>query len=244
MSKMKVLYMTNYPAPYRVDFFNKLGEECDLTVTFEESSTMQKHRDASWFCEEEELCEEDKRELAYCVEVKKATESEGGWKEVYRGKDKKCSVSGLEKNTEYNVRVRCVVGELQGMWSDVANFRTKNLMVDSAILSNETNCEAFDKKLSEWCGTKNFELLYRGSRDGFSVSNFHRLCDNKGKTLVLIKNTSGHVFGGFASVPWTNSSSCSGKQAPGSFLFTLTNMHGIQPTKFPLKNENDEKAVS
>lgn len=52
MSKMKVLYMTNYPAPYRVDFFNKLGEECDLTVTFEESSTMQKHRDASWFCED------------------------------------------------------------------------------------------------------------------------------------------------------------------------------------------------
>ena len=48
---MRILYMTNYPAPYRVDFFNKLGEKCDLTVTFEESPAMQKHRDTSWFCE-------------------------------------------------------------------------------------------------------------------------------------------------------------------------------------------------
>ena len=60
-------------------------------------------------------------------------------KEVYRGKDKKCSVSGLEKNTEYNVRVKCVVGELQGMWSDVATFKTKNIVIDSVILSKEVN---------------------------------------------------------------------------------------------------------
>ena len=52
----------------------------------------------------------------------------------------------------------------------------------------------FEEKLSEWCGTEDFELLYRGSRDCFGASGFHRLCDNKGKTLVLVKNTSGHVF--------------------------------------------------
>ena len=32
------------------------------------------------------------------------------------------------------------------------------------------------------------------------------------------------------------------KQAPGSFLFTLTNMHEIELTKFPLKDENDHKS--
>ena len=32
---MKVLFMVNIPAPYRVDFFNELGKTCDLTVTFE-----------------------------------------------------------------------------------------------------------------------------------------------------------------------------------------------------------------
>jgi hypothetical protein len=31
-------------------------------------------------------------------------------------------------------------------------------------------------------------LLYRASRDGFSASDFHKACDNKGPTLVIIKN--------------------------------------------------------
>ncbi len=31
----KVLFITNIPAPYRVDFFNALGKTCDLTVLFE-----------------------------------------------------------------------------------------------------------------------------------------------------------------------------------------------------------------
>ena len=33
--KKKVLFLTNIPSPYRIDFFNELGKYCDLTVTFE-----------------------------------------------------------------------------------------------------------------------------------------------------------------------------------------------------------------
>jgi len=32
---MKVLFTTNIPSPYRVDFFNELGRYCELTVVFE-----------------------------------------------------------------------------------------------------------------------------------------------------------------------------------------------------------------
>lgn len=32
---MKVLFLTNIPAPYRIDFFNRLGRHCELTVWFE-----------------------------------------------------------------------------------------------------------------------------------------------------------------------------------------------------------------
>ena len=32
---MKVLFSTNIPSPYRVDFFNELGKLCDLTVVYE-----------------------------------------------------------------------------------------------------------------------------------------------------------------------------------------------------------------
>lgn len=43
---MKVLFTTNIPAPYRVDFFNELGGSLDLTVLFERRSAS--NRDASW----------------------------------------------------------------------------------------------------------------------------------------------------------------------------------------------------
>ncbi len=43
---MKVLWLTNIPSPYRVDFFNELGKLCDLTVLFEKRSA--DDRDNSW----------------------------------------------------------------------------------------------------------------------------------------------------------------------------------------------------
>jgi len=43
---MKVLFLTNIPSPYRVDFFNELGKLCELTVLFEKKSS--KERDDSW----------------------------------------------------------------------------------------------------------------------------------------------------------------------------------------------------
>ena len=43
---MRVLFLTNIPSPYRVNFFNCLGELCDLTVLFERESSSE--RDESW----------------------------------------------------------------------------------------------------------------------------------------------------------------------------------------------------
>lgn len=31
----KIKFFTNIPAPYRIEFFNKLGKKVDLTVVFE-----------------------------------------------------------------------------------------------------------------------------------------------------------------------------------------------------------------
>ncbi|WP_285959008.1 glycosyltransferase family 4 protein [Thomasclavelia spiroformis] len=43
---MKILWLTNIPSPYRVDFFNELGKYCDLTVLFEKKTSAE--RDDSW----------------------------------------------------------------------------------------------------------------------------------------------------------------------------------------------------
>ena len=43
---MKILFSTNIPSPYRVDFFNELGKHCDLTVCFERE--IASDRDVKW----------------------------------------------------------------------------------------------------------------------------------------------------------------------------------------------------
>ena len=40
---MKILFVTNVPSPYRIDFFNELGKYCDLTVCFERKSASDRH---------------------------------------------------------------------------------------------------------------------------------------------------------------------------------------------------------
>jgi len=43
--------------------------------------------------------------------------------------------------------------------------------------------------LSDWLGDKiEYDLIYRGTRDGFDSKTFHKICDNQGPTLSLIKS--------------------------------------------------------
>ena len=45
----KVLFITNYPSPYRVKFFDELGKRTELTVLFADRIEDKKHRNASWY---------------------------------------------------------------------------------------------------------------------------------------------------------------------------------------------------
>jgi len=89
---------------------------------------------------------------------------------------------------------------------------------DSVILSQDDM-----SRLHEWLSEETkWELCYRGSRDGFRAFNFHQKVDNVASpSLVVIKTTSGHVFGGYTSVGW--SSRAGFHKDKTSFLFTLHN---------------------
>lgn len=45
------------------------------------------------------------------------------------------------------------------------------------------------------------QLLYRASRDGRRVKDFHHYCDGKGPTLVLMKHGD-YIFGGYTEKSW------------------------------------------
>ena len=68
----------------------------------------------------------------------------------------------------------------------------------SEILKNENLLSI----MTSWLPSRStFSLLFRASADGMSGEAFHRCCDNKGPTLVVVKSET-NIFGGFTSKSW------------------------------------------
>ncbi|MBQ6719160.1 MAG: glycosyltransferase family 4 protein [Oscillospiraceae bacterium] len=66
----KALFLTNYPSPYRVAFFDMLGQELDTTVLYADRIEKKTHRSADWFVSSQETC--------HSVQLKKRMASFGG----------------------------------------------------------------------------------------------------------------------------------------------------------------------
>ena len=114
----------------------------------------------------------------------------------------------------------------------------------SLTFSNQECCapiQSMNAALAEWLPGK-WCLQYRGSRDGFQAASFHSKCDGKGASLVVCKSTNGHVFGGYTQVGFQSSM---GNWVPDecAFLFTLSNAHGIAPTKLALKPDRAQNGI-
>jgi len=97
---------------------------------------------------------------------------------------------------------------------------SRNSEFDSEIINPKQDLNL----IKSWLGRgKNhtFELIYRGSRDGFTSEDFHQNCDEMGPTLVVCKSTSlGKVFGGFTSKDWSKDEVY--VEDSEAFLFSLT----------------------
>ena len=88
--------------------------------------------------------------------------------------------------------------------------------------------EAEADLLNKWVfeavgGNLRYDLLWKGSRDGFTASAFHSKCNGKGATLTVIMSEHNKLFGGYTSESWGfgGSGSCY-KYDPTAFVYSLT----------------------
>jgi hypothetical protein len=162
--------------------------------------------------------------------------------------------NGIE-DTEVRTRITTIEEQLRQCTHDIemlqrafaritANHRFNSF--DSQIISG------FPDIFAEFQG-KHFEILWRGSRDGFKAQEFHLRCDGHANTLIVILDTNGNIFGGFTPVEresrvwngmddlWNNCFKADDSQK--SFLFTLKNPHNIPARRFALKTEEKQQAI-
>ncbi|KAJ3435706.1 pep-cterm sorting domain-containing protein [Anaeramoeba flamelloides] len=119
---------------------------------------------------------------------------------------------------------------------------------ESEILQKENNPK-FHQILEKWikeagCNS-NLKRRFNSRTDGWEYKTFHKKCDNKGKSIVLIKLKNKSLFGGFAAIDWDSSTSGKYKRSTGnkSFLFSLISLdpNFKEPLKMPIfQNQNKE----
>ena len=99
-------------------------------------------------------------------------------------------------------------------------------------------------QLQAWVGgsgsPRAWAEVYRGSRDGFTAASFHRLCDDKARLLVLVRDAeAGWLFGGFTALGFLKGANRYYAD-PAAFLFSLTNPAG-RPER--LASRGDARSV-
>lgn len=107
--------------------------------------------------------------------------------------------------------------------------------IDSKILKKVSDISMLRKWVAEKA-KPNFKLLYRGSRDGFTSSQFHSKCNNKGPTVVIIRSNHGKVFGAFTDKDWTSNNNY--QNTNNSFLFSID-----KKGKYPIKAGSESNAM-
>ena len=84
------------------------------------------------------------------------------------------------------------------------HFYTEHRLQDSLIIGDN---QTYFGMLSNWLKpvvqvNGQWILCWRASLHGGDGKTFHSLCDNKGPTVTIVKNTNNNIFGGYISISW------------------------------------------
>ncbi|ETO13190.1 hypothetical protein RFI_24186 [Reticulomyxa filosa] len=107
------------------------------------------------------------------------------------------TIRKLKPRSVYLLRMRAKNSSGWGLYSFPATqLVTKDCDIESKILKPKEQ-EMLSKWMPKKYTQKKWKLLLRASKDGFDSATFHRKCDNKGPTVVIVHSHLGHVFGGY-----------------------------------------------
>ena len=103
------------------------------------------------------------------------------------------------------------------------------------------------KQIKEAIGKRfTMKLLMRGSEDGFAAEKFHKLCDDKGPTLTVVKSDNSpfapdKVFGGFTTLSWQSPSLSTDFPDKAAFLFSITHetLHPVEKSYNAVTHKKD-----
>ncbi|KAF0395168.1 kelch-like protein 17 [Gigaspora margarita] len=106
------------------------------------------------------------------------------------------------------------------------NDRSKTNYINSVLITTY-DAETISKWIKDISSSPdnyqhNFQLILRGSKDGFTPKQFHDLCDGKGPTLTILREKhSGEILGGFNPLNWHSMVAGSYSPTDSSFIFSL-----------------------
>jgi len=209
---------------YEEYIFNKIPSPENIELKDVYSNSIELY----WKMDNIKILNIDKNKIKFKIEIRKEN-SEDNFNKIYEGNEMNFLINNLDCNTNYEIRICSVYNDIYSNWSEIKKVKTCKYI--SLILGESKRYDEFIRKIYEWSGYNYMKLLYRGTRDGMDANYFHNKCNNKGPTISLFKNDKGYIFGGYTSTNWTGNGDY--KSAPDSFIFTLTNIHGTEPTKFP-----------
>lgn len=128
-------------------------------------------------------------------------------------------------------------------FADVIKYKKmiEEVGLDSKIITKKDDIEFITKRLinnDENLKQKkiNYNLIYRGTRDGDSLNNFHNKVDNKNSHLSIIETIKGFKFGVFIETPFKGTKSPINDNK--CFVFSL-NLKKIYNAKNGANNIND-----
>ena len=102
-------------------------------------------------------------------------------------------------------------------------LKKQNKIKETTLVTDSDQIKFLIKTIQKSFGSDfTFKLLYRASRDGWQSTDFHRLCDKKGPTVVIVKVDNGRLCGGYCSIGWKSSGGW--QHDNNSFLFSLDSL--------------------